>query len=374
MQQQRQQWQQQQDIWVLVDLISVFNQDLLEDLCRQHYAALPPGRLLTLRSQLVLLQNRTGGRLSLATGCSGTDIIAHCFNILIREWKELFGLSFYLVHDLSCEEVPMKQRFIKHHWSPKHIVGDLHTLSDTVVQDIDGAIVSVGRSLVWACGVECDSISNLNNNRAQAKDCIAEDDKASRTGSTARSCMSFIAKTRPLFFLLENVKNLTACGKTGGSNLMELIKLANESGYFVIHTVQSPDQYGIPQTRGRFYILGLMVCPRAIDQSVESFRSPLWVSDFKMMLREMRIALLPITRFLLEDDHPDVIEANSAPEHRQSGEGRPKKKPKRPRRRGSSRRRRLQQRPMRWRRREQTRTSWRKSMRWTISTSTARPE
>lgn len=68
--------------------------------------------------------------------------------------------------------------------------------------------VSINTCDVWACGIECDSISGLNN-KAQIGQSLCETAKG-RTGRTASACISYVKSAKPRVVILENVRNLGA--------------------------------------------------------------------------------------------------------------------------------------------------------------------
>lgn len=88
--------------------------------------------------------------------------------------------------------------------------------------------------------------------------------------------------------MLENVKNLAARNQKGGSNLTSLIELANKNGYYVVHCVMNPLDYGVPQSRNRFYISGVFVGAE-INQLAKEHVAPEWVQKFESVLEEMSI-------------------------------------------------------------------------------------
>ncbi len=306
-------------------------QDLLASLYKKQYDELPVGMLMQVRKAVACFHKLTKGRITVSTACSGTDLIVYAWEKLAGLWDELFGLRFEVVHSLSCESVRFKQDWIRAHFDVAHIFPDLHRLADSTVEDIEGCFVNIGASMFFACGIECDSVSALNGKRKENADCIQDDSKESRTGSTARSCMRFIEKTRPPLWLAENVKNLQASGEKGESNLAALIKLANKLGYFVLTIMMSPDSCGVPQSRGRFYIIGIMVASSPIEQLRKAFVEPTWVFEFRAVISAMKLMSLPITAFLAADDDPEVVAAQQA-----RGHGAAKKKKKKAKARGKA--------------------------------------
>jgi hypothetical protein len=157
----------------------------------------------TPRSQHVAI-NITQGKLDVGTGCSGTDIWIAVLERLVSFWDLTFGLKFTIQHVLSCESVEYKQRFIAAHFTPTMIIGDLFDLAQQTVVDIEGKSQTISNLLMWCCGIECDSISQLSRKAAENRGCVAAGE--GRTGSTARAHLAFLATHRPPFWEAENVK------------------------------------------------------------------------------------------------------------------------------------------------------------------------
>jgi DNA (cytosine-5)-methyltransferase 1 len=65
-----------------------------------------------------------------------------------------------------------------------------------------------------------------------------------------------LKEKQPRFFLLENVKNLVA--HDGGKTFKTIIKTLNEVGYTVDFTIINSVEAGLPQSRERTYIVGIL--------------------------------------------------------------------------------------------------------------------
>lgn len=83
------------------------------------------GQLVKLRASLEHMHKVFSGRLSLAIGCSGTDLIWLVVTHLFQHWKALFGITSELSFILSCEKATVPQRFIRAHWTPGALFADL---------------------------------------------------------------------------------------------------------------------------------------------------------------------------------------------------------------------------------------------------------
>jgi site-specific DNA-cytosine methylase len=284
-------------------------------LLASQYAKMTPGRIMVLREKVAALHSLTGGQLSIGTGCSGTDIVIHAIQLVLQSWITKFGIDIRLKHAMSCESSIYKQQFILDHFQPQHLFPDLHLLHGSQVADMNGTPVVLPHLHIWACGIECDSISGLNTGSHLNKDCIAEEEGApTKTGSTARSCMEVVKQKKPVVFILENIKNLSVKSAKDGqlSNLETLIALGNAMGYYMVTALMDTACYGIPQTRERFYIIGVRISADAVDQLVKDYPVPVWVADFLAMLQSLQVDALPLCRFLLPADDEEVLTANTA--------------------------------------------------------------
>jgi site-specific DNA-cytosine methylase len=280
-------------------------------LLRAQFAKLSGNDKLRLRVGLTELAASTDGQITLGTGCSGTDLIVAALQDSFVFWNQMFGAELEVDHKFSCESSEFKQDFIDAVFSPPHLYPELKELANRTAVDTNGIDAIIENIVLWACGVECDSISGLNKARVENFDCIAEA-KESRTGGTGKSCMDFVHVHRPPVFILENVKNLQVAGKSGKSNLAILIGLANMSGYILIDMLLNSLHFGIPQQRERFYMIGVLVSQEPINQHGKTFVPPTWVREFAHMVTSMTIPVTEMRHFLLDDDDPQVLSANMA--------------------------------------------------------------
>lgn len=282
----------------------------MDDILQIQYTSLSARHILAMRRNLAAV-HKDAPELHLATACSGSDVLFYVFEKMLCDWGQRFGLRFQLAHDFACESVEFKQAFIQHHFAPQRLYPDLHVLHDSTVTDIAGNLTQLTTPTMFACGIECDSISGLNQQRVLNQDCVADDEASTRTGNTARSFVKVTAKYRPALVLAENVKNLANAGRQGTSNLTALIKLLNAEGYYVVHTALDPKDFGIPCSRGRYYLVGVLTSSKSIDQLKDGAEVPDWVDRFHEVLADMRVPPLPIERFLQDDGNDEVIAANA---------------------------------------------------------------
>ena len=258
-------------------------------------------QLLEVRAGLELLHSHVGGVLNIGTGCSGTDIWVGCWQGLVEMWNRQFGIKFELRHRVAAENVDFKAEWIQAHWAPDVLLADLSEMSQPMAHDWHGQQVPVPAVAFWSCGIECDSISGLSQQASSNRDCIQA--ATGRTGTTAQWHFDYVRVSRPVFWQIENVRNLCAKDKeTGLSNLDVLVAKSNELGYFVWSKIMEANKYGVRQSRGRLYAVGFLISSQPINQKAETFVQPTWVSKFNVVVETMQIPPLPWSAFLLSDD------------------------------------------------------------------------
>jgi hypothetical protein len=189
----------------------------LSDVLDAQLKAFTVDGILRLRDGLAKLAKATDGRFAIGTGCSGTDVFVRVWRLLAETFETRFGIPLYIAHEYSIEKVDFKQAFIRDYHSPAHIFADMHAVAEALecdepMQDLSTEMVSrLPPCTVWACGIECDSVSQLNNQRAANKACVSDSLRDTKTGNTARSCMAIMRACRPPLAILENVLSLWPC-------------------------------------------------------------------------------------------------------------------------------------------------------------------
>jgi hypothetical protein len=105
---------------------------------------------------------------TIATGCSGTDLILAVLQTLSTEMFAATGVSISWKHLYSCDRKKSARDFIQAQWQPEVVFRNLVELdSDQAWDTLSGQMVPVTRPWLWACGFECDNYSALNRNREQ---------------------------------------------------------------------------------------------------------------------------------------------------------------------------------------------------------------
>ena len=179
--------------------------DLLHDSIVRMHEQLPWKWSQQLRSRVLCLAEASGGRLKVATGCSGTDIAVLGLRRLCSYWDSLFGVKVEVQHLFSVENVEFKRRFIIKRVRPKRTFQEMAELCNERVRDlVSNQDVEVESPHIWICGIECDSASSVSIHSASNKECVALASGA--TGSSAEYCLNFVKKHQPPFVCFENVK------------------------------------------------------------------------------------------------------------------------------------------------------------------------
>lgn len=196
---------------------------MLEIAAKQH-AGLTPQQFIMLQRGLSELHQVTGGCLRIGTALSGTDVIIHSLNVLFDHWRQQFGTEFHVEHAYSIEHIEAKRRFILAHWQPQYIFEDLTKVAtDEFSLDLrTKALVRVPHTHVLAAGIECDSISSLNQHASANRGCVGQ--RQGRTGMTAGATLDLVARVKPWLLLFENVKNLNAGGSGAKTDLAVLLE------------------------------------------------------------------------------------------------------------------------------------------------------
>ena len=123
---------------------------------------LPAVNLLRVRARR--FAEATGGKVKLATGCSGSDLVVLALKALFEYWHIMFGVRLEIDHYFSVEHTAWKRDFIKDVVGPQYIFNEMEELSKEPVRDcVSAADVTLMTPHVFFCGIECDSVSPLNS-------------------------------------------------------------------------------------------------------------------------------------------------------------------------------------------------------------------
>ena len=163
-----------------------------------------------------------------------------------------------------------------------------------------------------ACSGQLDSSATstglLNKDHQKAQGCVERNE--GRSGTTATATLNYIEQHRPRIFFLENVRNLNNTQGSGApTDLDHVIARLNSCGYVVYAPLLAPKDYGCPQSRDRYYILGMALSNQAIKQDAEHFTPPPWYLSVVAMLKQLSLPTpYDLRCFWVANDEPIVSE------------------------------------------------------------------
>ena len=121
-------------------------------------------------------------------------------NALTEYWKSEFGVTLRFEFVFSCDIAETPQKFLAGCRSKIPLVfKDMFELHQEYATLTNGEKVKVPQFDMYACGVECDSISRMNKNSVAGQGCIAKGE--GRTGRTGQAFI-LILKTKRLHHVL----------------------------------------------------------------------------------------------------------------------------------------------------------------------------
>ena len=279
---------------------------------REQFAKLPASAISGLRGGLASVALQLRGVVTVATGCSGSEVLFHILALLLAFWRTALGIELSVQHVFATEAVPWKQAWILKHFKPEALFTDIEqfaTESTTFEDMLTKTMKPLVQVDLWVCGFECDSVSGLNHksDRGVVGRCVG------KTGKTVAGCVAYIRRWKPRLFVLENVKNINAVPKSAGgaaqpaglsdkkplkprTDLDVLRATLQELEYIVWDDVFVASDFGIPQHRERVYILGFHMGEAA---SAVLGSLPTWLVQARSLVRASKIEPLPMGRFLV---------------------------------------------------------------------------
>lgn len=168
------------------------------------------------------------------TDCSGIEAPLEALHQLICEG----GFPFEKVDHLFSSEIDKYCKDnIKANYSPRQIYGNMIDRDNNNAPEVD----------LYVCGFPCQPFS-IAGKRGGMED---------PRGTVIYSCIDYIKKKKPKFFLLENVKGLVT--HRSGQTWIVIQGLLHElcPFYEVSWKVLNTKDYGIPQNRERLFIVGI---------------------------------------------------------------------------------------------------------------------
>ena len=200
-----------------------------------------------------------GKRLKVGSDCSGLDAAMVVLDKL--------GVSDRVTLEFCCDKLPECQTFLKAVHKPKLL------FTDVVNRDLE----KVPKVDVYTAGFPCQPWSSEGKGQGRR-------DELGR-GRVFDHVAKYIEKHQPKVFLLENVQAMTFKSHTQAFEAM--LRTLRQSGcYFVTWRVLNASHFGLPQSRPRLYIVGLL--RTAVRSDFAGFPWP----------KPKKVDPLPLRRFL----------------------------------------------------------------------------
>ena len=172
-----------------------------------------------------------GKRLKVGSDCSGLDAATVVLDKL--------GVSDRVTQEFCCDKLPECQTFLKAAHKPKLL------FTDVVNRDLE----KVPKVDVHTAGFPCQPWSSEGKGQGRR-------DELGR-GRVFDHVAKYIEKRQPKVFLLENVQAMAF--KSHKKAFEAMLRTLRQSGcYFVTWRVLNASHFGLPQSRPRLYIVGLL--------------------------------------------------------------------------------------------------------------------
>ncbi|RAK96334.1 putative SNF2 family helicase [Aspergillus ibericus CBS 121593] len=177
--------------------------------------------------------------LRVVTVCSGTESPLLALEMVQKNLREHFNMSFEFHHLFSAEIVPFKQAYIERNFHPQFIFRDVEELKDRVAQTAYGSLEKIPKNPdILIAGFSCVDFSTLNNKRKTL-------DQKGESGGTFWGIVRYAATYRPRLVILENVRTAP----------WEKIKQHwDEINYVATYVDVDTKAFYLPQTRERGYM------------------------------------------------------------------------------------------------------------------------
>ena len=169
--------------------------------------------------------------IKIGTDCSGIESPIQAIKNICKKYKLKYD------HIFSSEICPYAKEYIKENHNPTILFNDMTKRKTSEIPYVD----------IYIAGFPCQPFSRANKYK------IDVDPRA----NLFENCIQVINTVNPKFFILENVKTLVTLNK--GSYFNEILKRLNDIHLYNIHwIVMNTKDYGIPQSRDRLYIIGIL--------------------------------------------------------------------------------------------------------------------
>ena len=199
--------------------------------------------------------------LAVGSACSGSDIYWKVSEMLVDFLGTEHGVHLNFKHAMAAENDEKKISFLRSQFPLLRVL--LQDVSDLnkprppnrvnhkpcFVPHLDGFIA----------GFSCASRAKVNCKRGQFKDCLQKQQSCS-TNDTFEPIALCIMKTRPRFFLLENVEGITEKSKDEEMSDCDWIcSQMRAEGFWCEPFVIEAQDYGSVPVRKRVYIMGVLL-------------------------------------------------------------------------------------------------------------------
>jgi len=170
-------------------------------------------------------------KISIGTDCSGIEAPIEA----LKKIKKKHGIDFE--HKFSSETNEYAIECIKANNNPQILFGDIQKRNIKDVPYID----------VYVSGFPCQPYSRANKFKSEVDPRI----------NLFEDCLKVILTKKPKCFILENVKTLKTLNK--GYYFNQIVdRLEDNGSYNIYHKVINSKDQGIPQSRERLYIIGVL--------------------------------------------------------------------------------------------------------------------
>ena len=170
--------------------------------------------------------------IKVGTDCSGIEAPIEAIKILCDKYKNI-----KYKHIFSSEINKYAIRCIKKNNDPDILYEDIQKRDINIVPDIN----------LYISGFPCQPYSRANKYKSEVDPRL----------NLFEDCLKVIINKKPECFILENVKTLVTL-RDGYYFNQILMKLNNNNIYNIHYKVINTKDYGIPQSRDRLYIIGIL--------------------------------------------------------------------------------------------------------------------
>ena len=105
---------------------------------RQQLIKLLAAAISGLRAGLASVALQLRAVVTVATGCSGSEVLFHILALLLAFWRTALGIELSVQHVFATEAVPWKQAWILKHFKPEALFTDIEQFAteSTTFEDI----------------------------------------------------------------------------------------------------------------------------------------------------------------------------------------------------------------------------------------------